>query len=210
MNRYECLQLLAPKITDEIVVTDLGGVSREWCHLKERDGNLYRPYLGHATPLALGLALALPHRRVISLDGDGSMLLDLTVLPVIAEQNPSNLIVIVFDNESYEATGGLPSLTASGTDLSGMAREAGVRNTTLVRQLSEFEEAIDEAFKANGASFITAKVEIATQRVPYYPLDGIENKYRLIRYIEKTENIQIIKPPAKVLPQDKRIDIKSQ
>lgn len=209
MNRYECLQLLAPKITDELVVTNLAGVAREWYQLKERDGNLYSPYLGHATPLALGLALALPHRGVLSLDGDGSMLFDLTILPVIAGQNPSNLIVIVFDNQAYEAPGGLPSATAAGTDLAGMARGAGIQNVTMVRLLSEFEEAIDKAFKAKGASFITVKVEIATQRVPYPSLGGIENKNRLVRYIERTENLQVFKPPNKVLPQDKRVDMKS-
>lgn len=207
MTRYECLQLLVPKITDELVVTNLAGVAREWYHLKEREGNLYQPYLGHATPLALGLALALPHRRVLSLDGDGSMLLVLTVLPVIAEQNPSNLIIIVFDNEAYEAPGGLPTFTAGATDLAEMARGAGIRNTKVARELPEFEEAVDKAFKAKEVSFITAKVEIATQRVPYPAFGGVENKYRLIRYIEKTENIQILKPPAKVLPQDKRVEI---
>ena len=201
MDRYDCLELLAPRITDELVVTNLGGVAREWMHLKERDGNLYRPYMGHPTPMALGLALALPHRRVISLDGDGSMLMGLTILPVLAHQNPSNLIVIVIDNESYEATGGPPSLTAGKTDLSGMAREAGVANTWLARTLDEFEVAVEAAYAAEGTSFITAKVEISTRRVPYSSLDGIENKYRFVRYIERTEDLQIIAKPRKPLPQ---------
>jgi thiamine pyrophosphate-dependent acetolactate synthase large subunit-like protein len=204
MTSYECLQLLAPRITNEIVVTNVGGVAREWFHLKDRDGNLYRPYLGHATPLALGIALALPHRRVISLDGDGSMLFGLTILPVIAHQNPSNLIVIVFDNEAYEASGKIPTFTAGATNLAGMAREAGIPNTRLVRELVEFEKAIVEAFQAKGASFIVAKVDMSPRRIQYSTLDGIENKYRLVRYIEKTENIEIIKPPIKPLPQDKK------
>lgn len=203
MNNYDCLELLAPKITDEIIVTNLGGVAREWYQLKERDGNLYRPYLGHVTPIALGLAMALPHRRVLSLDGDGSMLLSLTVLPVIAQQNPSNLIIIVFDNEVYEACSKVPTFTAGATDIAGMAREAGIPNTWLVRQLPEFEDAVNKAFQANGASFITAKVETSPRRTSYSTLNGIENKYRFVRYIEKTENIQIFKPPIKPLPQDK-------
>ena len=202
MDRYECLELLAPRVTDELIVTNLGGVAREWSYLKERDGNLYRPYMGHPTPLALGLALALPHRRVIALDGDGSMLMGLTILPVLAQQNPSNLIVIVIDNEAYEATGGPPSLTAGGTDLSGMARAAGVANTWLVRDLAGFEAAVDAAYRADGASFITAKVEISSRRVAYSSLDGIENKYRFVRYIENTENLQILAKPKKPLPQD--------
>src|SRR5688572_19665489 len=135
MDSYECLQALAERVSDELVVTNLGGVAREWFALNDRDGNLYRPYMGHPTPLALGLALALPHRRVLAIDGDGSMLMGLTVLPVIASQNPSNLVIIVIDNEAYEATGGPPSLTAGGTDLSGMARAAGIPNTWLVREI---------------------------------------------------------------------------
>lgn len=207
MDSYECLESLAPRITDELVITNLGGVAREWFHLKEQDGNLYRPYLGFPTPLALGLALALPDRRVISLDGDGSMLFALTVLPVIAQQNPSNLIIIIFDNEVYEATGGPPTLTAGKTDLSGMAREAGVKNTWLVRDLREFEVAIDAAYKGEGASFITAKIEVSSRRIPYSAFDGVENKYRFVHHVEKTEDIQIFKKPKKPLPQDKMVKV---
>ena len=89
------LKLLAPKITDELVVSTLATVSRHWHYLKHRDGNLYTIYMSGATSFALGLALALPHRRVISLDSDGSLLMGLTILPVVAKQNPANLIIIV-------------------------------------------------------------------------------------------------------------------
>ncbi len=208
MKRYECLQILASKVSDELIITNLGGVAREWYHLKDRDGTLYQPYLGHATPLALGLALALPHRRVLSLDGDGSMLLTLTVLPVVAAQNPSNLKIIVFDNQAYEATGGLPTLTREGTDLARMASGAGIRVTHSVSDLQDFERSIDEAFQSKDACLIAARVEIATERFPYPTFWGIENKFRFVRHIEKTENIQIIKPPPKALPQDKMIKMK--
>ncbi|MBI5446709.1 MAG: thiamine pyrophosphate-binding protein [Deltaproteobacteria bacterium] len=207
MNRYDCLRLLGPKITDELIVTNLGGVAREWFQLKDREGNLYQPYLGHATPLALGLALALPHRPVLCLDGDGSMLLSLTVLPVIASQNPPNLKVIVFDNEAYEATGGLPTLTRSGTDLAAMAKGAGIRFVRSVTSLEKFEEAVDEAYASPCACFVAAKVEIMTRRFPYPALFGAENRFRFVRHIEKTECIQVMKPPAKALPQDKMVEI---
>ncbi|MBI4284467.1 MAG: thiamine pyrophosphate-binding protein [Chloroflexi bacterium] len=207
MNRYECLEMLAPKVTDEPIITNLGGVAREWHQLRPQ-GNLYQTYLGHATSLALGLALALPHRRVLSLDGDGSMLFALTVLPVIARQDPPNLIAIIFDNEAYEATGGLPTLTSGGTDLAGMARAAGIRSARLVREPPEFREAIDEAFRAKEVSFIVAKVDIATRKAPYPTNFGIENKLQFLRYIEKVENIQLLKPPRKMLPQDKLVKIK--
>jgi hypothetical protein len=78
----------------------------------------------------------------------------------------------------------------------------------MVRELPEFEKAINEAFGSKDSSFIVAKVEIATQRFPYPTFWGIENKLRFIRHIEKTENIQIIKSPSKALPQDKMIEMK--
>lgn len=199
VSRYECLQSLAPKITNELVVTSIAGVAREWGHVKDRDGNLRQVFMASVTPIALGLALALPHRRVISLDGDGSMLMGLTVLPVIAAQNPSNLVVIVFDNEVYEAVNNMPTLTAGATDLVEIARGAGIKNARTIRELPEFEEAIDEAFKASGASFITVKVkpQADSPLFPYGSLDGTEVKNRFIRYVEKTENLEIIHIPFK-------------
>lgn len=199
VSRYDYLKLLAPKIKDELIVTNLGGTAREWYDLKEREGNLYRVYLGGATAMAFGLAVALPHRRVICLDGDGSLLMGLTVLPAIGEQNPSNLIVIVFDNESYEAAGKGRTFTAGATDLEGVAREAGIKNSRTVREAPEFDKAVDDAFRADRTSFIIVKTELGYAPVPFAVLDGTANKYRMITYIEKTENIKIIKPPAKKL-----------
>jgi len=185
----ECLQVVASKVTDELVFSTIAGISAAWRQLNPRDGNLYGVYMTGATSFALGLAMALPHRRVISLDGDGSMLMGLSILPAIARQNPSNLIVIVFDNELYAAAGRVPTFTAGRTDLVEMARGAGIANTMLVRELPEFHEALDEAYESDGASFITVKVGLSSVRkAPIVSdLGHIENKYRFIRYIEKTE-----------------------
>ena len=73
------------------------------------------------TPAALGLAMALPHRKVIALDGDGSILLDLAAVPTVGDVQPKNLTVVVFDNEAYESNGALPTVTSTGTDLTGIA-----------------------------------------------------------------------------------------
>jgi len=191
--------LLAPKITDELVVTTLGRIATEWYHLKHRDGNFYRVFMSGATSFAFGLALALPHRRVICLEGDGSLLMGLTILASIGYQNPSNLVIIVLDNQLYEAASGdkLPTFTATTADLAEIARGAGIANARLVRQLPEFEEAIDQAFEANGTSLIVAKVQRPPPGLAPLPpmiLEHTENKYQFIRYIEQTEKLQIIKP----------------
>jgi thiamine pyrophosphate-dependent acetolactate synthase large subunit-like protein len=110
------------------------------------------------------------------------MLSTLTILPVIAAQNPSHLIVIVLDNQAYEATGGLATLTDGPTDLSEMELAAGIPGTQLVREPPEFEKAINEAFRSKDSS-IVEKVEIAIQRFPYPTFWGIENKFRFIRHV---------------------------
>jgi thiamine pyrophosphate-dependent acetolactate synthase large subunit-like protein len=183
--------MLAPKITNELVISTIAGISVEWQSMTPRDGNLYGIYMTGATSLALGLAKALPHRRVISLDGDGSMLMGMSILPAIAQQNPANLIVIVFDNESYEAAGKIPTFTSGRTDLVEIARGAGIKKTWEVRELQEFQEVIEEAYKSESANFINIKVDL----YPPKPKGSfrmnvglVENKYRFLRYIEKTEN----------------------
>jgi len=191
---YECLKILASRVKDDLVAIWGPRVANDWHDLRPSDGNLYDVYMSGAASFALGMALGLPHRRVICIDGDGSMLMDLPILPVIAAQNPSNLVVLVFDNEAYEAAGKTPTFTAGPTDLVKMAEGAGITNTWMVRDLSEFERAIDEAFEAKGASFINLKVVTEERKSPPRAGDCTENKYRFIRYIEKTENIQIIRP----------------
>ena len=195
VSYYDYLKLLAPKVTNELVITCLGGTAREWHDLKHRDGNLYHTYMSGTSPMALGLALALPNRRVISLDTDGSILMGLTALPTIALQNPSNLIIIVCDNERYEAVDKMPTLTASVADLAGIARKAGIKNVTEVKELPEFQKAIDDAFQANGVSFIVAKVKLSHPSILHYTLHAVENKYRFVRYIEETENRRIFTQP---------------
>jgi thiamine pyrophosphate-dependent acetolactate synthase large subunit-like protein len=120
--------------------------------------------------------------------------MDLPILPVIAQQDPANLIVLVLDNEVHEAAGRVPTFTAGRTDLVGLARGAGIEHAWTVRDLEEFERALGQAFDAPGASFLALKVEMVDRRPPLRAGDGTENKYRFIRHIERTEGIRIIKP----------------
>jgi len=202
---YELLKILAAKITDELVVTSIGRVRLDWQRLTEpRDGNLYEIYMAGATSVALGMAVSLPHRRVIALDGDGAILMDLGILLAVGQQNPSNLIVIIGDNRAYEKAGCVPTFTADKkVSLEAIARGAGIPNVWTVTEPTEFQKVIDEAFQASGASFIDLKVETEPWVSHPVTLDGTENKYRFVRYIEKTEKIQILMPsgmrsPAKV------------
>lgn len=98
MKRYDCLEYLVPLITDHLIVTSQSGQRIEWGHLSKHDGNLLLGEMGAALAVAAGIAAALPHRRVIALESDGSVLLTLSSLATVANLGIDNLSVFVFDN----------------------------------------------------------------------------------------------------------------
>jgi sulfopyruvate decarboxylase subunit beta len=193
MRRFDCLKALSTEAKDALVVSSAGATTLEWHALRPGDGNFRVRTLGLCSSIALGMALGLPHRKIIALDGDGSLLMNLCSLPTLARMNPKNLIHIVFDNQAYEASGGGATATAHGTDLVAMARAAGIQNACWANSLDAFAEAVTLALAENQLRFIGAKIETARTEVPPYPLDEIENKYRFIRYVEKTEKIEVLK-----------------
>ncbi|MGE5059515.1 MAG: thiamine pyrophosphate-dependent enzyme [Betaproteobacteria bacterium] len=192
MKRYDCLKAIAPHFGEELVVTNLGAVRHEWQALRPHPGNYHLQNLGLTSSMALGLALALPHRKVVAFDGDGSLLLNLGSLATIANQHPKNLIHVVFDNECYESSRGAPTATAGQADLAAIARGAGFANVTTANSVAEFEQGFLRALKTNDLSFILAKVEVGAGDVPAAALDSAENKYLFVRYIEKSENLKIL------------------
>ncbi len=194
MRRYDCLAELAPMIDDALVVTNVARSGFEWHALCPREGNIYTMAMGMVTPVCLGLALALPHRRVIAVDGDGSLLLNLGALATVANAAPPNLIVLVFDNRSYASTGGLPTATAGPTDLAAIAQGAGIRGACTVNSVGAFRKAVEGAWHGGGPWVIVARVTGETEPVGPKLMDGRENKYRFVRYVEETEGITILKP----------------
>jgi hypothetical protein len=105
-----------------------------------------------------------------------------------------NLVHIVFDNGVYEASGSKKTATAAGTDLVGMARAAGIAQALWAHFVDEFAKVATDALNGQELFFIGAKV--STERTPVlpYPMDEVENKYRFIRHVEKTEKMAILKP----------------
>jgi thiamine pyrophosphate-dependent acetolactate synthase large subunit-like protein len=158
--------------------------------------------MGIGSPAGLGLALALPHRRVVVLDGDGSMLLNLGVLATLGNLKPPNLTIFVMDNECYESIGGFPTATAGGVDLAAMAKGAGVKNATTTRTAEEFKTAAERALSDTAFHFIVAKVEKGTKRLPPIYMDGIEEAYHFLRHIEESEGIHIISPALQKFPEE--------
>lgn len=175
------------------MVSSAGAMTLEWNALHPGDGNFRVRTLGLCSSIALGMALGLPHRKIIALDGDGSLLMNLCSLPTIARMQPSNLVHIVFDNEVYEASGSKKTATACGTDLVGVARAAGIKNAVWANELGDFREAVSSGLAHGELCFVGAKVTTERTEVAPYPVDEVENKYRFIRYVENTEQIEILK-----------------
>jgi sulfopyruvate decarboxylase TPP-binding subunit len=201
MRRFDALKAIAPVVGDSLVVTNLANTATEWRAVRPHEGNLYFVGMGMVTPYAAGLALALPNRRVLALDGDGGMLFDLGVLGTLAQTAPSNLCVVVLDNEGYVSTGktaATASLSAGSVDVAAMARGAGLTRVRTARSVAEFVDAVGAADgSGSGPSLIVAKTSRDQEFVGPLTMDFKENKYRFVRHIEQTEGRVILRPSAK-------------
>lgn len=193
MQRYDYLKTIGNDTADALVVST-GWASREWWAVRPGEGNLKTRTLGLVSSVSAGLAIALPHRKVIAIDGDGAFLMNLCGLPTIARQNPGNFIHLLFDNEIYEASGG--TATASQTvDAVTLAKGAGYRNALWVKTPDEFHAAFKQAWEKNRLTLIAVKVDPGQpQDLPPLKLDEIENKYRFMRYLEESEKKRILNP----------------
>jgi len=193
MQRYDYLKAIAADARDALCVST-GWASREWWTLQPTGGNLKTRTLGLVSSIAAGLALALPARKVLALDGDGAFLMNLCGLPTIARQAPGNLIHLLFDNEIYEASGG--TVTASRhSDAVVLAKGAGYPNAMWVKSTAEFRTEFVNAWQKNELTLIAVKVDPGQPKdLPPLKLDEIENKYQFMRYLESTEKKRILNP----------------
>ena len=190
MNRYECLQFLVPLITDHLIVTSQSGQRIEWGSLSQHEGNLLLGEMGAALNVGAGMAMALPHRKVIVLESDGSVLLALSSLATVANLGISNLTVFVFDNGTYSGTRiSEPTATRGKTDLEHVAKGAGIDHSFTVRDLESFKKQALAAIEGKALSFIVCKVQesLMHRDIPRPDVDLLENKYRFIRYLQNTE-----------------------
>jgi sulfopyruvate decarboxylase subunit beta len=194
MKRQECMSILGPKLIDDIpVITGTGNTAHQLAEFRRPQITLHSAQLGACSAIALGLALALPHRKVISLDGDGNLLLNLAVLGDIANKAPRNFGIIVFDNESYESGGRLPTATAGKVDLAAVARACGFKNAREVRNLAEFSDAVEGLLTGDELAIIVAKVETEPEYKRSRELPSVpETTFTFARHIEQLEGKPIL------------------
>ena len=186
MKRLDALQAIYPELERCVVVTIMGAVAAELQSIGHRPNFFYLLHaMGLASSVGLGIALARPELRVVVLDGDGSLLMNLGGLTTLARYRPTNLVHVVFDNESLLSVGGFPTATSTGSDLAGIAREAGVPLTRTVRTLEDFKGAFVDALGAGDLTTLVAKVEAVGPSTYITDLSLLENRYQFARHLKE-------------------------
>ncbi|MFM7346596.1 MAG: thiamine pyrophosphate-dependent enzyme [Tagaea sp.] len=159
MKRDECLALLAARVREEAIVATYQAAF-DWMRIAPRDLNyLSIGAMGLASSHALGLALGRPDRRVIVLDGDGSLLMNLGSLATTAAAAPRNLVHLVCVNGAYEANGNHPLPAADRLDFAAIAKGAGIGDAATIRTLDEFAATLDRILTGPGPIFRALAVE---------------------------------------------------
>jgi thiamine pyrophosphate-dependent acetolactate synthase large subunit-like protein len=161
MNRSVLTRLLAGKLkSEEAVIGGIGNSNFDLWASGQRPQNFYMlGSMGLATPIALGVAIAQPQRKVFALDGDGSILMQLGALGTVAAKAAKNLAIIIWDNGLYQITGLQKTLTSSGTDLVAMARGAGIAQSYWAFDEANFESLVDRTLSEDGPWFIGARID---------------------------------------------------
>jgi len=151
---------------DDVVISAMGA-SREWMVLGTQplDWVFVPSSMGQATALGLGLALARPDRRVIVLNGDGGMLMNLGSLVTISACAPANLVTLLFDNGVYEVTGAQPTPSAPAArvdgravDFTALARASGLGSVFRFAEIAAWKAGVAEVLAVRGPTFAVLDV----------------------------------------------------
>ena len=158
------LDLMDPR---DVVVATTGKTSRELFELRAERGEAQRDFLtvggmGHAASIALGVALGNLERRVICLDGDGSMLMHFGAVPIIGDLQPPNFIHVLLNNAAHESVGGQPTV-AGGMDFSAIAKACGYREYRLAVDWSSLEDGWRSIEGVIGPVLIEVRIRVGSR-----------------------------------------------
>ena len=161
MNRFDLTSRLVAKLKhEEAVIGGIGNTNFDLWAAGHRPQNFYMlGSMGLAFPIALGVALAQPKRRVFALEGDGSLLMQMGCLSTIATLKPHNLTMIVMDNGLYQITGAQPTPAAASSDLVAIALACGLSNSAWAADEEDFERLVDQSLSASGPTLIGVRID---------------------------------------------------
>lgn len=185
MKRCEAIEAITHALKgDELVITANGMISREMYAIKDKPNNFYMlGSMGLASSIGLGLALSLPKKTVIVIDGDGNILMNLGSLATIGDLAPKNLIHVVLDNESHDSTGGQP--TASRTvKLKDVAKFSEFKVAKEIHDSKTLEKLMKQLLRLSGPSFVLVKIKRGGKAVPRVPYETETIKTRFKNFIQ--------------------------
>lgn len=182
MNRYDITKRLVGLLhADEAVIGGIGYTNFDlWAAsespLGRRQQNFYMlGSMGLAVPIAMGVAIAQPRRKVFALEGDGSVLMQLGSLSTVAARKQKNLCVVIMDNGAYQITGGQKTMTDQGADIVGIARASGLEQSAWAADEDAFVELVTRSLKEDGPWLIGCRIDTAK------PVDTTERDPARIR-----------------------------
>ena len=151
-QRYDILKALAPLLDDNaLVICNLGFPAQELFSIRDSERFFYMlGSMGLASSIGLGLSLG-TQQKVVVLDGDGSVLMNLGTLSTIANHAPANFILVIIDNSSYGSTGDQPTHTAGVTDLAEISRGAGISSVFRIKG-EEIQDIFQRCYHMSGRS----------------------------------------------------------
>ena len=182
MIRSELLEIIKPLITDQLVVCNIGLPSQELHLIDDQPSNFYMlGTMGLASSIGFGLALA-QEKKVIAIDGDGSVLTNLGTLPTIANNVASNYILLIVDNGSYGSTGDQPTYAGKKTSLAEVARACGCENVVEC-SADETPAELEKAIAGDEMTIIVSKCESGNVKVPVITMDPVEIRSRFMKTV---------------------------
>lgn len=184
MIRSDVLKELAPVIRDHLVVCNIGLPSQELHMIDDQPTNFYMlGTMGLASSIGLGLALA-QQKKVIAIDGDGSVLTNFGTLPTIANNVADNFILLIIDNGSYGSTGDQPTYAGMRTSLTAVAEACGCEHVVEC-SAEETTNAVKEALEGNRMTIIVSKCKSGNIEVPVIDTNPIYIRERFMAEVRK-------------------------
>lgn len=185
MNRQEAIETIIASISQkDVVVSTTGLISREIFEKFDSDRNIYVPgSMGLASSIGLGLAASRSDRRIVIIDGDSSLLMNLGSIVTIGNKQPANLLHIVIDNGSYGSCSEEKSMSDSA-HFDKLAIDVGYRFVRVADGQKMLECAILKF--SRGPGFILAKIKLGGRRDFRRPLDLVNIKNRFMLFLQQT------------------------
>jgi sulfopyruvate decarboxylase subunit beta len=192
-TREDYYQSLADNLPEEtLVVTSLGNASYLWATVRDAPENFYlEDAMGLALPLALGLAVAQPDRKVVVVEGDGGLLMHMGGLVTVGAVAPNNLTILLIQNGVHAASGG-QALTNAELDIANIARAMGLKYAENITSVKEFQSALVPAVKGDGPALLALATEPDLDAViPPVMLDPVVTKRRFMEAVSAPRYVSI-------------------